>query len=376
MPDPYQRPEIPYNSPNPGLPSNDRYQGVANNNQSPSGEQLDGDFNYIIDSMNALYLFAEGQAAGILFGADNPENVYKFPVTDGDNHISWTKITANYFSNNSVPAEALQAGSVTNRALSNGSITSEKLRDGDLKDSNFSDNTISFNKIKNENNQHFQQFWNSQEDDTLNLGPIIFESESLGGDLITLDSLPAAALINNSITNAQLAPVVKIPIGAMMDWTVPGNFPPPPGWVNGVGQNLNRITYAALFLAYGTYYGIGDGSTTFGIPDTRGRAMYGVDNGQAGAAATGGRIVGNAPLQSGSVGGSETVSLTGDQNGQHTHDYIKQENRYNTLSSGSAGNSVYQPNGTSQTSPSGAGAPHNNMSPYMLMSKIIYTGVV
>jgi microcystin-dependent protein len=44
------------------------------------------------------------------------------------------------------------------------------------------------------------------------------------------------------------------------------------------GQAVSRTTYAALFTLLSTTYGAGDGSTTFNIPDLRGRVPAGADN--------------------------------------------------------------------------------------------------
>lgn len=44
------------------------------------------------------------------------------------------------------------------------------------------------------------------------------------------------------------------------------------------GQAVSRTTYAALFAAIGTAYGAGDGSTTFNVPDMRGRVAAGKDD--------------------------------------------------------------------------------------------------
>ena len=49
----------------------------------------------------------------------------------------------------------------------------------------------------------------------------------------------------------------------------------PTGFLLCQGQAVSRTTYAALFAAIGTTYGAGDGSTTFNLPDGRGRALIG-----------------------------------------------------------------------------------------------------
>lgn len=55
----------------------------------------------------------------------------------------------------------------------------------------------------------------------------------------------------------------------------------PIGWLFCRGQAVSRTTYAKLFAVIGTTYGNGDGSTTFNVPDLRGRVPLGVGNGTA-----------------------------------------------------------------------------------------------
>lgn len=49
----------------------------------------------------------------------------------------------------------------------------------------------------------------------------------------------------------------------------------PSGWLMCDGGAVDRTTYAALFAAIGTTYGVGDGATTFNLPDGRGRVTVG-----------------------------------------------------------------------------------------------------
>lgn len=55
---------------------------------------------------------------------------------------------------------------------------------------------------------------------------------------------------------------------------------PPVGWIKANGALLNRTTYANLFAAIGTTFGVGDGSTTFAIPDMRAEFPRGWDDGR------------------------------------------------------------------------------------------------
>ena len=53
----------------------------------------------------------------------------------------------------------------------------------------------------------------------------------------------------------------------------------PLGWLECDGRAVNRKTYARLFGIIGTFYGAGDGSTTFNLPDFRGRVPVGAGTG-------------------------------------------------------------------------------------------------
>ena len=55
---------------------------------------------------------------------------------------------------------------------------------------------------------------------------------------------------------------------------------PPTGFIKANGAAISRTTYADLFAIVGTTYGVGDGSTTFELPDLRGEFMRGWDDGR------------------------------------------------------------------------------------------------
>ncbi len=84
------------------------------------------------------------------------------------------------------------------------------------------------------------------------------------------------------------------------------NFPPR-GWALCQGQLLPINQYQALFSLLGTMYG-GDGRTSFGLPDLRGRSMVGFGQG-----------AGLTNISQGSRGGRETVTLTTANLPSHNH---------------------------------------------------------
>ena len=87
----------------------------------------------------------------------------------------------------------------------------------------------------------------------------------------------------------------------------------PTGWLLAYGQTVSRTTYADLFAALGTTYGVGDGSTTFGLPDMRGRSVRGKDD-------MGGTAASRVTSAVTGVNGTTLGAAGGDQNYQsHTH---------------------------------------------------------
>jgi len=79
---------------------------------------------------------------------------------------------------------------------------------------------------------------------------------------------------NKAVDVAYLSTV--IPPGVI--WPYAGSSAPS-GWLNCDGSAVSRSTYAALFSAISTAYGTGNGTTTFNIPDLRGRTLIGSGTG-------------------------------------------------------------------------------------------------
>jgi microcystin-dependent protein len=115
-----------------------------------------------------------------------------------------------------------------------------------------------------------------------------------------------------------------LPIGIIQAFA--GSAAPSANWLLCQGQAVSRSTYSSLFGLVGTTYGVGDGSTTFNIPNLSGRVPVGRDAGQAefdtlgetGGAKTHTLVTGEIPAHqhdiqhghsgSGSVSGTVTVN--------------------------------------------------------------------
>lgn len=70
-------------------------------------------------------------------------------------------------------------------------------------------------------------------------------------------------------------PGMLMPIGSIVAYA---GSSAPTGWVLCDGTAISRTTYATLFAAISTNFGVGDGSSTFNVPDLRGRVIVGKDD--------------------------------------------------------------------------------------------------
>lgn len=96
-------------------------------------------------------------------------------------------------------------------------------------------------------------------------------------DLIdtTMKAISDAAVAAAATANAAL------PTAYMTGQVVmTGRASVPTGWLECNGAAVSRATYSALFTAISTTWGVGDGSTTFNLPDMRGEFARGYDNGR------------------------------------------------------------------------------------------------
>lgn len=153
-----------------------------------------------------------------------------------------------------------------------------------------------------------------------------------------------------------------------------GNFPPS-GWALCNGQLMSISQNTALFSLLGVTYG-GDGRATFGLPNLMGSAP--MQQGQG---------PGLSPRQLGEMGGEATVTLLQSEMPAHTHlpmafnaggdDPNPLGHVWAQAKAGRDQTPIYSSAAPNQTmnpqavGPSGAGQPHNNLPPYLVVSYII-----
>lgn len=223
---------------------------------------------------------------------------------------------------------------------------------------------------------------------------------------------------DGSITNAKLAGSISA------DKLATGLLPPtgsvtsyagtsaPTGWLLCDGTAISRTTYAALFAVINTTYGIGDGGTTFNLPNLKGRVLVGRDAGQsefdtlgkAGGAKTHTLATSELPSHNHPVTDPTHAhgdgTLATDSDGAHTHNVqanpaggspstqkLHAEANIGgvgdtTISNAALSNGAHSHDVTGWTSPAvtgitigntGSGNAHNNLQPYLVLNFIIKT---
>lgn len=147
------------------------------------------------------------------------------------------------------------------------------------------------------------------------------------------------------------------PAGTILIWP---NDTIPSGWLECDGSEVSRDEYSDLFAIIGIIYGSGDGSTTFNLPDLRGRVVVGYD-----VAQTEFNVIGK-------TGGEKTHKLTVAEMPSHVHDSGWGQRTFATGGPGGTG-FAYKQNNQYDTGPAGGDAAHNNLQPYSTERYIIKT---
>ena len=114
-------------------------------------------------------------------------------------------------------------------------------------------------------------------------------------------------------SGANLTGIEGIPTGTVVPWTAASVAT---GFLECDGTAVSRTTYAALFAIVSTTYGVGDGSSTFNLPDLQDNIAMG-KSGSKSLASTGGA---NTTTTTGNVGGSTAnATLSTSQLASHSH---------------------------------------------------------
>ena len=160
-----------------------------------------------------------------------------------------------------------------------------------------------------------------------------------------------------TLTSEEKATGDTLPIGSIMPYpkaTAPEN------WLICDGSAISRTDYSELFNAIGTTFGEGDGSTTFNLPNIKGRTIVGLDTDD-----TDFNAIGKTP-------GEKTHTLTVEEMPKHSHTLATPQYYYGESNTGSIyGSNTATSQFTRNTNTSGNNQPHNNIQPSFVATYII-----
>ena len=220
---------------------------------------------------------------------------------------------------------------------------------------------------------YFTSAADTTDNSTLTLGSSKLKVKDAGitSTQLATDSVITAKIQDGAVTSAKLdaaAVSVLMPTGSIMSFA---GSSAPTGYLLCDGAAISRSTYSTLFGVLATTYGSGDGSSTFNIPDLRGRVIAGQDD-MGGVSAN--RLTGLTGGVDGDVlggsGGAEKHTLTIAQMPAHDHTY---DQTNNVTAGGSTAIEDGPITGTATSSSTGGGGAHNNVQPTIILNYIIKT---
>jgi microcystin-dependent protein len=159
-------------------------------------------------------------------------------------------------------------------------------------------------------------------------------------------------------SGANLTGIEGIPTATIVPWS---SSSVPTGFLECNGAAVSRSTYSALFAIVGTTYGVGDGASTFNVPDLQDNVAVGKSNNKALGSTAGANTV----TSTGNVGGSTAnATLSTAQLASHSHPGGRGNGGRSQNISGDPGSGQYQSGGVSgNTGSAGSGSGHShNMS--------------
>ena len=205
-------------------------------------------------------------------------------------------------------------------------------------------------------------------------GSLDIEGDADINGTTNLDNVDIDGTINQDGVIGRIAPTgVVLPFAG-------GSIPT--GWLLCTGGAVSRTTYANLFAVISTTYGLGDGSTTFNVPDMQGRVPAGVNTSDSNFVSLNTKV------------GSATHTLTSGEMPSHTHTQNAHEHQIHAPVDGgrvgstigtygsqylrnNIGDSVTQLWTAVSTTPTnqntGGGGAHNNLQPTIALYYIIAT---
>ncbi len=258
--------------------------------------------------VSAAFAFRAQVAETVLDGAVSTPMLADSSITTAK--IGGGAITTAKLADNSVTTAQIVDGTIITADLANNAVTTAKIADNSINSAKIADGTIITADLANNAVTTAKIADNS-----------VNSAKIADGTIVTAD------LANNAVTNPKIANGAidynKLAAAVQQSLTPVGTIlafagdTPPPGWLLCNGQTVSRSTYSALYSVVGNRFGYGNNSSTFNVPDFRGRFLRGRAAGSNQDPDRNSRTA----MNPGGATGDAVGSIQADQFRSHTHDY-------------------------------------------------------
>lgn len=289
-----------------------------------------------VDFDEANYWVAElataASAANDIIIADGNDSLSKITkganstvlAVDSGGTLGYTTVTSAMITDGTIVAGDLAANAVTTAKITDLNVTTGKIADLAVTTGKIADAAVTAAKIDS-----------AVAGNGLAGGAGTALSVNVDDSTLEINS-DIIRVKDSGITVAKLAAAVQallLPPGLIAPY---GANTAPTGWLLCDGSAVSRSTYAALFAVLSTEFGAGNGSTTFNVPDLRGRAAVGLDNlGGTAASRITSAIAGLDGTDLGAAGGDQRLHGHTHTGPSHTHTITDPTHAHTNLVGGS-----------------------------------------
>ena len=253
------------------------------------------------DALNSLNNLAPGANNTVLVADSTVTGVGLKYTTLGPSSLATDSVTTVKILDANVTTGKLADSSVTTLKLADNNVTTAKILDANVTTAKILDGNVTTAKLA---------------------------ANAVTAAKITAATITATELASNAVTTAKIldanVTAAKLAADVALLLTPAGLVAPyagssaPAGYLLCDGTAVSRTTYATLFAVVSTTYGAGDGSTTFNIPDLKGRVI-------AGKEATATRLTAGLSAIT-----STTLGATGGNEALHTHTHTQPVHYHST----------------------------------------------
>jgi hypothetical protein len=289
----------------PSIMNGNVYLGVTVDDGTPAADPEITPRQQIV---SAAYSFRAGIADSVVDGALST------------NMLADTSVTTNKIGSNQVTTVKIADSNITTAKIADSNITTTKIADLNITGAKIAANAITSDKIADGTITN-ADIGNNQINSAKIADGSVTSADIADGGIATVDLADSAVSTNKVAANAidynKLAAAVQqslCPPGTIIAY---GGETAPTGWLLCNGSAVDRSAYPNLFTAISTRFGSGNNSTTFNVPDFRGRFLRGKDGGTGRDPDRASRTAMNA----GGAVGDAVGSIQGDDFRSHAHNY-------------------------------------------------------